>query len=221
MDVLTDEGAADLLGSTSSSTSMGPRSEDLLALTKSQLFNLREAIVVILDVLQWKQDWFPVALTALVTISYYVIWWHEMTVLSVFALSGLILLTFDFLTMQFHSMVEKYILPWNDKREKQFEFACVEVMRFKYKVAALMESLAQARDKNQAVYYSLMFIFLFSLSWLGSYLNNFFLCYLVTLLVLLFPGLVARGIYEKHVAKIFKKVEETVRGFTGKKRKPE
>lgn len=39
------------------------RMEDVVSLTKQQLFNLREAIVISNDVLQWKQDWYPICLS--------------------------------------------------------------------------------------------------------------------------------------------------------------
>ncbi len=74
-------------------------------------------------------------------------------------------------------------------------------------------SFCRDAKEKKPIFHFLGAVFGFvSLAWIGNRINNFFLLYLVVLLVAMLPGLHRKGLLHKYVTLVTSKVSEAVRG---------
>ena len=167
-------------------------SEPALPGCAKQFVNWREVLVVLHDVLHWEQDWHPIILSSIIALFYYIIWWHELSLLSTMSTLALSMVIVDLITVHFRALFES-LCPWDEKREAQFNHISSRILNIMEAISGLQGMMLKYRKDNPPLYYTTVLSALLILSWLGTTVPNLFLCFVFTTLATLYPGLKKRG----------------------------
>ena len=107
---------------------------------------------------------------------------------------------------------------WNSTKERKFDTVCEEVVSTMDNVHAAWNACREARSRKPFIHFIATVMSLLVLAWIGNRINNFFLAYLLTLGVAMLPGLMRRGILQKHLSQISIKFGELIKGKDGLKK---
>ncbi|XP_045491778.1 ADP-ribosylation factor-like protein 6-interacting protein 1 [Colias croceus] len=161
---------------------------------KRLLEGWRTALLPLKSVFLWEQQWHPCAIVASVSFLYLIIWLMDLNTLATFAIVGLFINFVDFIV----PIVCKSICSpnsWSGQNEKTYEDICrsiVEMYNGTFKQFCKFYSL---REDSPIMYYIISISMLCILAWLSSTINNVFLLYIFSIVVLLWPGIQHRGIF--------------------------
>ncbi|XP_038215742.1 ADP-ribosylation factor-like protein 6-interacting protein 1 [Zerene cesonia] len=161
---------------------------------KRLLEGWRTALLPLKSVFLWEQQWHPCAIVASVSFLYLIIWLMDLNTLATFAIVGLFINFVDFIV----PIVCKSICSpnsWTGQNEKTYEDICrslVEMYNGTFKQFCKFYSL---REDSPIMYYIISISMLCILAWLSSSVNNVFLLYIFSVVVLLWPGIQHRGIF--------------------------
>ncbi|CAG4912081.1 unnamed protein product [Colias eurytheme] len=161
---------------------------------KRLLEGWRTALLPLKSVFLWEQQWHPCAIVASVSFLYLIIWLMDLNTLATFAIVGLFINFVDFIV----PIVCKSICSpnsWSGQNEKTYEDICrsiVEMYNGTFKQFCKFYSL---REDSPIMYYIISISMLCVLAWLSSTINNVFLLYIFSIVVLLWPGIQHRGIF--------------------------
>lgn len=186
---------------------------------KHDLEGWREVIVHSSGVLKWEKNFYPGITCGAVTFLYLVLWWMDLSVLTTVALIALTICAGDFalpLLLKFVFKPEN----WTGAQEKKYDQCCVEIYNSKVQLCNLWIRFCNAKEQKSTMvsgiewnscvsseseinlefrfqFVILVSIALLLLAWIGSTMNNMFLCYLLTLAVVNYPGLCSYGVVDK------------------------
>lgn len=107
---------------------------------------------------------------------------------------------------------------WNGTKEKQFDKVCDEIVSTMDNVHSTLNACKEARAKKPFVHFIATVMSLVGLAWIGNRINNFLLAYMLTLGIAMLPGLLRRGIIQKHFSQLSIKVGEMLKGKDASKK---
>ncbi|XP_026758011.1 ADP-ribosylation factor-like protein 6-interacting protein 1 [Galleria mellonella] len=162
---------------------------------KRLLEGWRIALLPLKSVLLWEQQWYPCAIVAAISSLFLVIWILDLNTLATFAIFGLILNFFDFIVPVICNTLYGSS-SWTGQNEKMFEEICRNIVISYNKLLYQIRSFYSLRETSPYMYYIISISMLCTMAWVASSVNNVFLLYLLSIVMLLWPGIQHRGIFK-------------------------
>lgn len=97
-------------------------------------------------------------------------------------------------------------------KERNFDQVCEKLVMSIEMVESVWNFYRDARSRKPIFHFAATLMFFFSLATLGNRINNFFLAYLLTLIIFLLPGLHKKGILQQCTAQATLKITELIKG---------
>lgn len=180
---------------------------------KSQLANKFQAnrplVLKLHSVLTWEQDIHPVMIVAFVSFSFLLVHLMNSSVLTTLSYLGIAGALVD-LAMP---TIAKSLCgssgaqaKLNDKDNQRFDKICLDLAKVYAFVRNSMSTCCSLKTSKPKLYYPGLLGTLLVFAYIGNKINNLFLTYLVTLLVVLYPGLEKKGVPQKAVEFVFLKL---------------
>jgi len=182
-----------------------------LSKVKTNLESWREVVIRADSVLGWECDWYPAVTAGLLSASFLFIWYWDPTLLTFIAFLGLMLTLVDYAGPKIINQVFGSD-SWNGAKDKKYDQVCGEIVSAIEGVESAFAFCREARSKKPIVHFVATCGSLVVLAWLGNRINNFFLAYVLTMGLVMLPGLIRRGILEKHFAQVGLKFNELLKG---------
>ncbi|XP_023946858.1 ADP-ribosylation factor-like protein 6-interacting protein 1 [Bicyclus anynana] len=170
---------------------------------KRLLEGWRMALLPLKSVFLWEQQWHPCAIVASVTVLFLSIWLMDLSTLASFAVVGLILNFVDFIIPIICSTVYGPT-GWTGQKEKMYEDICRSIVLNYNKTLVQVKSFWSLRQNSPSMYYIISLSMLCVLAWMASTINNVFLLYIFSTVVLLWPGIRQHGIFNTVTSLIYK-----------------
>jgi len=178
---------------------------------KNGLEGWREVVIRADSVLAWEVDWYPAVTGGLVTAAFLFTWYWDPTLLTFLAFVGLMATLVDYAGPRIINQVFGSD-SWNGAKEKKYDQVCSEIVGCLENLEGAFTFCREARNKKPIVHFVATCASLVAMAWLGNRINNFFLAYVLTLGLMMLPGLHRRGILQKHCSQITMKMAELVKG---------
>lgn len=173
---------------------------------KHKLEKWRELILVMHSVLLWEQKFYPGVIVAAVSAVFLFLWYMDLTFVTCSALIALALTLFDYFYPRLAKMIFKPD-KWRGVEEKRYEEVVEQLFRLKNRFTTFVHFVASAKNDKSTLFILATSTVCVILAWVGSTINNQLLAFLVSLLVLLFPGAQHKGYFgvvERFVVSRFK-----------------
>ncbi|XP_068629901.1 ADP-ribosylation factor-like protein 6-interacting protein 1 [Battus philenor] len=153
----------------------------------------RMVLIPLKSVILWEQQWHPCALFAFISLTYLFIWLLDLNFLATFAITGLVINFVDFLVP---IVCNSIYSPnsWTGQNEKMFEDICRNLVNYYNNIFQNICSYYSLRETRPCMYYIISISMACSLAWLASSINNIFLLYVFTTVMLLWPGIQHHGL---------------------------
>ncbi|VVC96917.1 unnamed protein product [Leptidea sinapis] len=161
---------------------------------KKFLEGWRLALVPLNSVLLWEQHWHPCAIIATASVIYFIIWLIDMSTLATFAIIGSLINLIDFVVPIISNSICKPD-SWTGQNEKIFEDICKNIVSNYNLTWEKINNFYSMRGNSPIMYYIISISMLCVLAWMASSINNVFLLYLFTTVLLLWPGIQHKGIF--------------------------
>lgn len=181
---------------------------------KSQLANKFQAnrplVLKLHSILTWEQDIHPILIVAFVSISFLII--HLMnssvlTTLSYLGIAGALLdLAMPTIAKTMCGSSSGSQTKLNEKDNQRFDKICMDLAKVYVFFRNSCGTCCSLKTSKPKLYYPGLLGTLFVFAYIGNKINNLFLTYLVTLLVVLYPGLEKKGIPQKAMEFVFLKL---------------
>lgn len=180
---------------------------------KSQIANRFQAnrplVLKLHSILTWEQDIHPVMIVAFVSFSFLIVHLMNSSVLTTLSYLGIAGALVD-LAMP---TIAKSLCgssgtqaKLNEKDNQRFDKICLDLAKVYAFVRNSMGTCCSLKTSKPKLYYPGLLGTLLVLAYVGNKINNLFLTYLVTLLVVLYPGLEKKGLPQKAVEFVFLKL---------------
>ncbi|RVE48591.1 hypothetical protein evm_006780 [Chilo suppressalis] len=173
---------------------MSQEQEQQVKKLKRLLEGWRMALLQLKSVILWEQQWHPCAIIGSITFLYLVIWLLDLNSLATFAVMGLILNFIDFIVPVVTNSLYGQT-AWTGQKEKTFEEICRSIVVQYNKAMHQIWSFYSLRDASPYMYYIISISMLCTLAWVASSVNNIFLLYILSVVMLLWPGIQHRGAF--------------------------
>ncbi|XP_072943700.1 ADP-ribosylation factor-like protein 6-interacting protein 1 [Epargyreus clarus] len=161
---------------------------------KRLLEGWRMALLPLKSVLLWEQQWHPCAIVFTVSLLYLFIWIMDLNTLATIALVGLILNFIDFIVPIICNSIYSPS-SWTGQKEKMFEEICKGIVASYNTTLHQIQTFYSMRENSPCMYYIISISMLCTMAWMASTINNVFLLYIFSTVVLLWPGIQHRGIF--------------------------
>ncbi|XP_053625953.1 ADP-ribosylation factor-like protein 6-interacting protein 1 [Plodia interpunctella] len=161
---------------------------------KRLLEGWRMALLPLKSIILWEQQWHPCAIVGFISFFYLLIWLLDLNTLTTFALLGLLLNFVDFIIPVITNSLYGPS-AWTGQKEKTFEEICRSIVLSYNKTLKQISSFYSLRETGPCMYYIISISMLCTLAWVTSAINNIFLLYVLSVVVLLWPGIQNRGIF--------------------------
>ncbi|XP_019875468.1 ADP-ribosylation factor-like protein 6-interacting protein 1 isoform X2 [Aethina tumida] len=190
---------------------------------KQSLEPLKELVVQANSVLLWEKDWHSSAIVGATTAFFTFTWLCDPSFLTMLSLLGIFITLADYtLPLIVNSLFKNE--HWSAHKQKKFDEFCTNVILYKTKTELSITTFYKMRVNNPKMYFSLSLATLSLLAYVGSTINNFFLMYLFTSVILLFPGMVHSGWLNnvtEQFEKIFRHLIENAKSKVNRNKKEE
>jgi len=186
-------------------------SEGRLNQVKSGLETWREVVIKLDSVLGWECDWYPAVSGGVVTAAFLFVWYWDPTLLTFIAFMGLLATLVDFLGPKIINQVFGSN-NWTGAKEQKYEQVCNDLVTGIENIEEAFRFCREARGKKPIVHFVVTCLSLVTLAYLGNRINNFFLAYLLTLALMMLPGLQRKGLLQQHFSQLTAKVMEMAKG---------
>ncbi|CAK1581657.1 unnamed protein product [Parnassius mnemosyne] len=161
---------------------------------KRLLEGWRMALLPLKAVFLWEQRWHPCAIVASITLAYLFIWLLDLNFLATIAIVGLVINFIDFL-VPFICNIIYSPSSWTGQKEKMFEEICRSLVTQYNKIVHSIHTYYSLRENSPCMYYIMSITMSCTLAWMASSINNIILLYILSIVILLWPGIQHRGIF--------------------------
>ncbi|KAJ8722519.1 hypothetical protein PYW07_003699 [Mythimna separata] len=173
---------------------VSPNQEQQVKKLKRFLEGWRMALLPLKSIILWEQQWHPCAIIGSVSFLYTLIWLLDLNSLATFAVIGLFLNFVDFIVPVICNSLYGPS-AWTGQHEKTFEEVCKSIVATYNKSLHSIHQFYSLRETSPYMYYILSISLLLTLAWVASSINNIFLMYILSTVMLLTPGVRHRGIF--------------------------
>ncbi|XP_072028139.1 ADP-ribosylation factor-like protein 6-interacting protein 1 [Amphiura filiformis] len=160
--------------------------------------------------LRWQDDSYPAILVTLVTLCYGILWWWEPSILTTIALIVMKLCLIDYLVP---TVFQKYFNTeeWTAEHERKLQQICIILIHSKDKVIRTYKWVKETRDSKPKQYFFAVIGVLSVVAFIGNLIPNLLLMWLLSVFLVLVPGLNHRGIIAKYYASTLQFVVSFIR----------
>ncbi|KAH9490041.1 ADP-ribosylation factor-like protein 6-interacting protein 1 [Bulinus truncatus] len=155
---------------------------------KQDLEGWREALLILENVLLWKQSFYPAILVGATTFLFSIVWYTEISTITAFSLAGIILGIIDFIVPFIGPTITGY-KTWTEREEMKFSSICERIVGFQQDVIDTVHGLSAMRQRSATMFFFIVMGILTTTAWIGNTIHNLFLVYLLVTFLLLTPGL--------------------------------
>lgn len=116
---------------------------------KHNLEDWREAILLLNSVLKWDKQIYSGIIGGVITFTFLLIWWMDMSYLSLASLTLLIVVVLDYV----YPIASKFVFSpeqWTGVQEKRYEDVCQELCIIRQSVTCLWHSLFVSKEQKSA-----------------------------------------------------------------------
>merc|ERR1712098_691993 len=154
------------------------------------------------SVLAWDKDWHPAVTAGSLTLTYLILFWLSPSILTLLSIIGLVATLLDYLGPM---LIDKIFCStqWTGEKEKKLDNVCKSVVN---------TTFSNLKTTSPITHFGVTTTSLLLLAYIGSLVSGMFLSYIVTMLVLMLPGLYRRGLLARYCSSLVLKVEEMVKG---------
>lgn len=114
---------------------------------KHDLEDWREAILHINSLLKWEKNFFAGIIGGAVSVAFLLIWWMDLSVLTMVSLAGLTVVVLDYV----YPIVSKFVFSadqWTGVQEKRYEEVCQELCNVRRCVDALVHCIFVGKERK-------------------------------------------------------------------------
>ncbi|XP_014370337.2 ADP-ribosylation factor-like protein 6-interacting protein 1 [Papilio machaon] len=168
--------------------------EQQVKILKRVLEGWRMVLLPLKSIFLWEQQWHPCAIFASISLIYLVIWLLDLNFLATMAIIGLFINSVDFLVP---IICNSIYTPsyWDGQKEKMFEDICRSLVNYYNKMLQNIYTFYSLRETSPCVYFIISISTSLTLAWIASSINNIFLIYILSTVMLLWPGIQHSGIF--------------------------
>ncbi|CAD7091121.1 unnamed protein product [Hermetia illucens] len=159
---------------------------------KHDLESWREVILHTNSLLKWDKKFYPGIIFAVISIFYLLLWYLDLSTLTLISLSLLVVTIIDYVFPLVSRIVFK-TENWTGTQENKFEEICQELCATKIKLCSFYNYIFTAKEEKSTMFLISVSLILVLLAWIGSVIDNLFLCFITTLFAALYPGLSHHG----------------------------
>jgi len=192
--------------------SLDQRQEKLRAF-KARLEDWRPLALPIVHFLEWRQPWNPAVLVGVNTLFFLLVWWLDLSVLSTLAVVGVLITLADGIVPILSATLFD-TNAWTSQHEKEYDALCNRLLDLTKCTSGACTYLHGVKAQLPRVFsIGLCGVFIV-LAIIFDRVNNFFLMYLLSTLLILAPGLQAKGIVnlaQHHGRELVKKIGAKVK----------
>ncbi|XP_013195086.2 ADP-ribosylation factor-like protein 6-interacting protein 1 [Amyelois transitella] len=160
---------------------------------KRLLEGWRMALLPLKSIILWEQQWHPCVIIGSVSFLYLLIWLLDLNTLTTIALLGILLNFIDFIIPVISNSLYGPS-AWTGQKEKMFEEICRSIVLSYNNFIKQVCNFYSLRETGPYMYYIISISMLITLAWITSTINNIFLFYILSVVLLLWPGVQHRGI---------------------------
>nr|CAH0110146.1 unnamed protein product [Daphnia galeata] len=182
---------------------------------KRRIETWRVFLVALYSILIWTESWYPAPIVGTVSTLFLMYWYWDPPIITSISLFFMILSLIDYSIPRICTYVSQP-QQWTAANEKKFEIIC--------------ESLVKTQDTiyNQIIYFldlkrthpKMYFLSLFSScslsAWIGYTVNNWIICFILVILILLYPGVKHNEVLTKFLSIFLNRVTNSIRSYTEK-----
>lgn len=183
---------------------------------KHDLEGNREIVLHLNSILKWEKKFFPGLIFGFSTILFLVLWYLDLSTMTMAALIALIASVVDVGLPVLSGFVFK---PenWTGEHEKQFESICGEICVAKLAICNALSYLFASKEVKSPISSIVTIVVLVALAYIGAVVDNLLLSYLGFLVIMFYPGLLHHGIVHTVKDKIFACVSSKIQSIKQKK----
>ncbi|CAH0389810.1 unnamed protein product [Bemisia tabaci] len=185
---------------------------------KRELESWRVIVVEANSVLLWEKPWYPGAVIGFTSFLFFLFWLIEPSFITTVSMIGFVVTLLDYLVPTVVSRLSSED-SWTGAQERKLEDICTALVETKLQASKIWCQLSHLKHSRPKSYIVGVLLTLSFLAWTGNYINNTFLTYFLTVLVLMYPGLKHHGYIEEYSNFILLKVYDILVTVQGKKPK--
>jgi hypothetical protein len=150
-----------------------------------------------------------------VTGLFVLIWLFNTSVLTTLSVIGLVITVADYVApLVFRDFFDSS--RWGHKEEKVFETVCEEIATATFLVITLWNQWRDLKETKPKLYSFILLTSLLMLAYIGNTINNLLLLYVLTMFIVLLPGLKHHGILQQMINQSI----DAIKGIKSKISKP-
>jgi len=168
----------------------------------------REVVILGDSVLGWDVDWYPAVTSGSVTLIYLLVWYMDLSLLTLISLLGLFITLADYLGPR---VLDKIFTDWTPDKDKKLEKSIKSLTFVSRLTNGLISSFLSLRTSNPMTHFTIVCTTLLTTAYIGSLVSGLLLSYLAVMVLLMIPGLHRRGLLDKYCSSLTDKVKEMVK----------
>ena len=170
-----------------------PTSEERLNSVRSAFSGVREIIARADSIVD--ADQYAYVGGGALTLLFATVWCWDPSFLTFISFVGFVLTIADY----FGPKLLPYLLSndWNEEKEKRYDAFCKNLVRILGNVERAYTWYMGWRSQKRLVNFAVTVTSLVVLAWIGNRINNFFLAYLISIAVVLFPKIHRQGLLQQ------------------------
>lgn len=183
---------------------------------KHDLEGNREIVLHLNSILKWEKKFFPGLIFAFSTILFMVLWYLDLSTMTMAALIALIASVVDVSL----PVLSKFIFKsenWTGEHEKQFENICGEICVAKLAICNALSYVFASKETKSPISSIITIVLMIALAYIGAVIDNLLLSYLGFLVIMFYPGLLHHGIVNMVKEKIYTCVSSKIQSIKQKK----
>lgn len=118
---------------------------------KQDLDPWRHVIIATNDFLCWDKNFYPALIVIIVSLVYLLLWYLDLSVVTMLSLLGLFYIVFDFLQPTVQRMLLNQPSDWSTKQEVKFEYIVNQLCAIKMRLSIWHEFLFYNKERKSTV----------------------------------------------------------------------
>ena len=185
--------------------------QTLITQYKTSLRGWKEIIVRLHSCMIWSQPHDCPVIVLSVSLVFVLVWLLNASVLTTLSVIGFVITVSDYAVP---IVCSNFVDPslWTEREDKVYDTVCEELATLTFLLMSMYNQWRQMKETKPKQYSFVLLTSLLMLAYIGNTINNLLLLYLVTMSIVLLPGLKHHGILQQ----IIKQAIQGVKGVTAK-----
>jgi len=185
-----------------------PTIESQVMTLKEELADWKPVVLSVSRLVLWETPVEAAVLAAVPTLFFALVYYLDASFLTILSIVGLIIMAADIGLPYVVSHLG--MAPKDEDADILFERFCDRVVTFRVNFRCCFNSLQKFRTEKPPVFYIIVGLLLVSIAWIGCCINNVFLAYLTTMVVLIYPGISKHRMLQAAMSKAMELVKMAI-----------